>query len=45
MRKLLHLTSSLFDANGKQGVSTQLSHELIAGLTAADSSLQVQARD
>ena len=45
MRKLLHLTSSLFDAHGKQGVSTQLSHELIAGLTAADASLQVQARD
>jgi FMN-dependent NADH-azoreductase len=45
MRTLLHITSSLFDAHDKQGVSTQLSHELIAGLTAADASLQVQARD
>lgn len=45
MTTLLHITSSLFDAAGKQGVSTQLSHELIAGLRAADPSLQVHSRD
>ncbi len=45
MRTLLHITSSIFDTHGKQGVSTELSHELIAGLTGADAGLQVQARN
>jgi FMN-dependent NADH-azoreductase len=45
MTHLLHITSSLFDAADKQGVSTQLSHELIAGLRAASPGLQVQNRD
>lgn len=45
MTTLLHITSSLFDAADKQGVSTQLSHELIAGLRAATPGLQVQSRD
>ena len=45
MTTLLHITSSLFDAADKQGVSTQLGHELVAGLQAADPALQVHTRD
>jgi FMN-dependent NADH-azoreductase len=45
MTSLLHITSSLFDAADKQGVSTQLSHELIAGLRAANPDLQLRSRD
>jgi FMN-dependent NADH-azoreductase len=45
MTSLLHITSSLFDAADKLGVSTQLSHELIAGLRAANPDLQLRSRD
>lgn len=45
MISLLHITSSLFDAAARQGVSTQLSTELIAGLQLADPTVQVQTRD
>ncbi|MES2626177.1 MAG: NAD(P)H-dependent oxidoreductase [Pseudomonadota bacterium] len=45
MTNLLQLTTSLFDGAGKQGVSSQLSDELITGLKALNTDLQVSVRD
>ena len=45
MNHLLQLTTSLFDGAGNQGVSSQLSDELITGLRAIHGELQVNTRD
>jgi FMN-dependent NADH-azoreductase len=45
MNKVLQLTTSLFDGVGKQGVSSQLSDELIAGLQGLNPDVRVNTRD
>ncbi len=45
MNNLLQLTTSLFDSNGKQGVSSQLSAELISGLRDRNAGLNIDTRD
>ena len=45
MKTLLQLTTSLFDGPAGQGVSSQLSAELIAGLHRSNADLQVNTRD
>src|SRR5688572_3095329 len=45
MNNLLQLTTSLFDGIGKQGVSSQLGDELIAGLHGLNPDVRVNTRD
>src|SRR5688572_23429576 len=45
MNNVLQLTTSLFDGIGKQGVSSQLGDELVAGLRGLNPDLQVTTRD
>ena len=45
MNHLLQLTTSLFDGAGNQGVSTQLSDELITGLRTIHGEVKVNTRD
>jgi FMN-dependent NADH-azoreductase len=45
MKNVLQLTTSLFDGAGKQGVSSQLSNELITGLRNINAGLQMKVRD